>query len=88
MTFFFCNKVSKIRDELDICNKQPDYEHFDGNNTLSCFRGVKESEVAKPLKKSLDQSCPLDPLPSRSVKSHKEQLVSVITKNIVAFVWH
>ena len=63
-----------------MCNEQPDYEHFDGNSTLSCFRAVKENEVAELLKNSLNKICLLDPLPSCSVKSHKEQLVPVITK--------
>ena len=75
----FCDKSSKIRDELDMCNKQPDFEHFDGNSTLSCFRAVKENEVAELLKNSLNKICLPDPLPSCLVKSHKEQLVPVIT---------
>ena len=62
-----------------MCNKQPDYEHFDGNSTLSCFRAVK-GEVVELLKNSLNKSCLLDPLPSLLVKIHKEQLVPVITK--------
>ena len=74
----FCDKSSKIRDELDMCNKQPDYEHFDGNSTLSCFRAVK-GEVVELLKNSLNKSCLVDPQTSCLVKSHKEQLVPVIT---------
>ena len=77
---FFCDKTSKSRDEQDMCNKQTDFEHFDGNCTLSCFRAVEESEVAELLKNSLNKSCLPDPLPSCLVKSHKEQLVLVITK--------
>ena len=81
--FFFslwqnCQKFGMKR----TCNKRPDYEHFDGNSTLSRFRAVEESEVAELLKNSLNKGCLLDPLPPCLAKSHKEQLVTVITKMV------
>ena len=83
-------KKKKNRDELDMCNKQLDYEHFDGNSTLSYFKAVEESEVAELLKNSLNKGCLLYPLPPCLVQSHIEQLVPVITKKcyFVSFVWH
>ena len=81
---FFTEKVSKIRVDLEQ-NPLPYPPHaaearseFSGT-PLSNFRPVSEEEVQKVLSASPSTSCPLDPLPTKILKSCLSVFLPVLT---------
>ena len=53
---FSCDKISKVRDDLDMCSQT---EQFDSSSTLFSLGAVEESEISKLPKNYLNKSLSL-----------------------------
>ena len=81
---FFVDKITKIREGLEQnpVDCPPEVENarpiFDGE-VWSEFQPVSEEQVSKVITSSPTTSCPLDPLPTRVLKTCLPALLTVLT---------
>ena len=79
---FFTNKISCIREQLDLtCVSNP----FFGNlcsNKMNVFKNVTSNEVKEIILSSPSKSCALDPLPTTLLKVYIDSLIEPITEII------
>lgn len=80
---FFINKISTIRDGLDVDSCTPEssndsFDCFDGC-FLKEFKPVTPEEIEKIIMSSPPKSCPLDPIPTTLLVQCLDSLLDIIT---------
>ena len=76
---FFVNKISRIREKLDLeCTSKPSFNECP-TSKLSFFQNVSPSEVRDIIISSPSKSCCLDPLPTSILKDNIDSLIMPIT---------
>ena len=75
---FFCDKIKRIREDLDSSScDPPTFAVFEGP-LLSQFEPVIEKVIRELIIKSPTKSCMLDPIPTSLKKQCLDDLVSLI----------